>query len=214
MTTNIKRRTVVQGIAWSVPAVTAAVTVPAFAASTPVNPLSCAATDPVDQGRMESPKWKDSSLRLSFSKPEEITLSGGTRLAAPTKLTIANVGPTELPAGTSVGITAASLDASGIVRPNANSLTALSAKAVDATGRPVNALKFQSPDTRQTTMALGCAMEKGQSVTTELTWGLAPGAETSNLASLQFIARIITDASVPTYTEFQSPEVLGGTRTL
>lgn len=210
---NLPRRTFVQGTAWAVPGVMVASAAPAFAQSAPQVP-GCAPTSAVPVNLQEPPEWTETSLRLSFSRPTRM-LVGSTGMAVPLTLTVANVGPTALPEGTRLVITAWTLDTSGRLDKSAATLISTQdMTTLDATGADVTAWGQVSATTNVSTFSLTCPLVSHQQLTADVTWELTPGAFTPDLTQMQFLARIITNPDPLNYTEFQTPEVIGGTAVL
>lgn len=202
---KVPRRTLVQGAVWAVPATVVATAAPAFAASGKRNPLACSPAATVPTREREPKGWEGPSVRLRLARPVSTPINGALfDLAAPPSLTIANVGPTTIAKGTVVELSAWKLDGHGIVDKNA--------PAVVTTRADSRYLAPQGVATSNTSrFTLVCDLEPYQQISVNfLGWSKGTLAIIPSLTSVQFLARIILNSDPLEYTEFQSPEVIGG----
>lgn len=206
------RRTVLAGASWTVPSLAIAAMAPASATSLPQDE-SCPALKATSL-----PRWEGMSLSLVFAEPAPATLAAGSwtapdgsRVSVPPRITIANTGTLPLPAGTPVTFTAFRLDEAGIVRSTSISLALSAARAVTLQGRVTDGLVRPEVSSPRSTLflVLACPVNPGEEPTAELVWqrDATLGAK---MNCLQCFARMVTDASESSYTEFPSQEVVGG----
>lgn len=209
---KVTRRTLVRGAAWAVPATVVTTAAPSFAASGKPNPSACAAVSTVPTRKREPNGWEGPSVRLTLSTPVRTPINGALfSLAVPPSLTIANVGPTAVEQGSVVELSAWKLDTHGIVDKNAPTVLTSEAVATAPSTPEVQYLASSEVSANLSRFTLACSLAPYQQFSVDLTWRLAEWVLAGNLASVQFLARIVTNADPLQYTEFQSPEVLGGT---
>ena len=213
MTSSYPRRTVVAGSFWAVPAIAVAAAAPAVAASS-TQPSTCGVTRPTALRR-----YAGLSLNLTLSEPDNIVVNKAghapltaprtTPIAVPTTLTIANTGSVPVPAGTKVVFTAWKLSPAGIVDKGPATLVVTAGKTPNSRNEQVDSLVSPELSSSQSSLATGCVLAPGQEITVSLTWQRVAGSN-NDIADLQFLARVVTDGSQLSYTEFQSDEVIGG----
>lgn len=211
---SLSRRTVLAGTSWAVPAVVVATAAPAVAASAPSSP-SCGSTVAT-----ALPRYEGQSLSLSLSAPTRTTVARAEKasifvpatstVSVPATLTIANTGTMPLPAGTKVVFSAWNLSPAGVLNKTPATLIAAAGRTPSSKNESVDSLTSLTASSSQSSLVTTCSLEAGQEIMIELTWQRT-GAGNKDLARLQFLARIVTDSSPTSYTEFQSEEVIGGT---
>ncbi|WP_172121350.1 hypothetical protein [Actinomyces faecalis] len=212
MTSSLSRRTVLAGTSWAVPAIAIAAAAPALAVSQ--SSPSCGATRATALRRYEG-----QSLNLTLSSPVKVPVAkeknasifmpATTTMSVPLTLTIANTGTVPLPAGTKVVFSVWTLDSSGILNKKPTTLVATAGKTPNSRNESVDSLISPTLSSPQSSLETACTLDPGQEITIDLTWQRSRRSD--NLANLQFLARIVTDSSLASYTEFQSDEVIGGT---